>query len=108
MTIIEKIDYLIKSLDISERQFSKKYHIHHSLIKKWRNSTLKPCKSDLSFLCDEFDLSIDDFMNDSSSISYLDIKKGEHLCARKPQEEIKNTVSEDYPFEDNARYEEKD
>lgn len=108
MTIIEKIDYLIKSLDISERQFSKKYHIRHANIKKLRKSSIKPCKSELFYLCDSFDLDADDFIDDSSTISYLDIKKGEHLCAKKAHEEIKNTVNEDYPFEDNARYEEKD
>lgn len=108
MTVVDKIDYLIRSLDISERQFLRKYHIRHSSVKKWRNSSLKPCKSELIYLCDCFDLSIDDFMDDTSTISYLDIKDDEHLCAKKKQAEINDTVNEDYPFEDNARYEEKD
>lgn len=108
MTVVNKIDYLIRSLDIGDRKFARKYHIRYSNLKKWRNSSLKPCKTELIFLCDAFELSIDDFMDDTSTISYLDIQKGEHLCARKSQENIKETVNEDYPFEDNARYEEKD
>lgn len=108
MTVVEKIDYLIRSVDIPERKFARKYHIRHSNIKKWRNSSLKPCKSELFYLCDCFNLSIDDFMDDTSTISYIDIKDNEHLCAKKTHEEIGNTVNEDYPFEDNARYEEKD
>lgn len=108
MIVVDKINYLIRSLNISEHKFARKYHIRHSNIKKWRKSNLKPCKSELFYLCDSFDLSIDDFMDETSTISYLDIKENEHLCAKKTHVEINNVVNEDYPFEDNARYEEKD
>lgn len=108
MTVVEKIDYLVHSLDISEHKFLRKYHIRKKSFKRWRDGSLLPSKSELNYLCDSFDLSIDDFLDNNSTISYLDKKENEHLCEKKSHDDIKNIVNEDYPFEDNARYEEKD
>lgn len=107
MTVLEKIDYLEKSLDLSERRFAKEYHIPKSLLKKWRQGKDSPKGENLAFLCEQFGLSLNDFMDDSSSISHSNKFANEHDCVAKINDNPPVClIYEDYPREDNSRYEE--
>lgn len=109
MTVLEKIDYLEKTLDLSERKFAKKYHVSKLLLKKWRKGQASPKGDELAYLCEQFGLSLSDFMDDNSSISYSDKYANEHECVGKVgQSTPVSLIYEDYPREDNARYEEVD
>lgn len=110
MTVIEKVDYLLKCLDLTERQFAKKYRIRKNVISKWRQGTLSPKSENVAYLCDKFGLSISDFLDESST---LDINKkyaDEHRILGKIRANEEHINSEDFPNEDNSRsrYEEKD
>lgn len=109
MTVLEKIDYLEKALDLSEMKFAKKYKISFFLLKKWRNGQALPKKENLAYLCEQFGLSLGDFMDDNSSISYESKYADEHACIGKVnQNKPVSLIYEDYPREDNSRYEEVD
>lgn len=108
MTVIEKVDYLIKYLDLTERQFSKKFRIRKNIIQKWRKGEASPKPENVKYLCAKFDLSVSDFLDDSSSIDVKNCYANEHKCVRRYEENNDNAVSEDFPPEDNFRYEERD
>lgn len=108
MTVIEKIDYLIKYLDIPERVFAKKFRIRKNIIKKWRLGQAVPKPENVNYLCEQFDLSTQDFLDESSSINIKGCYADEHKCVRKISTLAQEGLNEDYPNEDNSRYEEKD
>ncbi len=108
MTVIEKIDYLIKYLDLSERKFSKVYRIRKNIIKKWRLGQAIPKPENVKYLCEQFNLSVQDFLDDNSSINVQGCYADEHKCVGQISPNPVEGISEDYPVEDNFRYEEKD
>jgi len=110
MTTIDKLIYLISALDLTEKAFLKEYKISKKDFKMWKNGEKSPQIADISYLCDRLELSCEDFINDSSTVSYADIKDGEHICEGKNtgKSHTKPTIYEDFPREDYARYEEKD
>lgn len=108
MTVIEKIDYLIKYLDLPERVFSKKFRIRKNIIKKWRQGIATPKPENVAYLCEQFDFSVSDFLDESSSIDVNGCYADEHKCVRKITSNNEEGQSEDFPHEDNFRYEEKD
>ena len=60
-------------------------------------------------MCDELGLDINDFLSESSTLSKELLKDGEHLCAKTKGTLYKESmILEDFPREDNSRYEEKD
>ena len=109
MTVVEKVDYLIKKLDLTEKEFSRKYRIRKNIIKKWRSGEAKPKPENVKFLCEKFDLSVEDFLDEDSTLDMHNYFANEHRVVSKAGNQKKNNVvSEDYPQEDNSRYEEKD
>jgi len=108
MTVVEKVDYLIKYLDLPEWKFAKKYRIRKNVIRKWRNGEALPKPENVKYLCEKFGLSIEDFLDDNSSIDIRGCYADEHRILGKIKKEEHNGISEDYPHEDNFRYEEKD
>ena len=109
MTVIQKINYLEKSLDVTDRKFAKDYHIPYLLLKKWKSGKATPKAKDLAYLCEQFGLSLPDFMDDNSSIAYGKKYADEHDCLAKiNQKKPVSLIYEDYPREDNGRYEEVD
>ena len=109
MTVIEKIDQLEKALDVNDRKFAKDFHIPFLLLKKWRSGKVRPKANELAYLCEQFGLSLTDFMDDNSSISRDQKYANEHDCiARISSEKPVSIIYEDYPREDNGRYEETD
>lgn len=107
MTVLEKLEFLAKSYGLTEHKFLQKYHAHYGLMKKLRGGYVAQA-SDVKKLCRILDFDINDFLDDASSVS-RDLKKGEHFVKKaSPQKEYKDVVLEDYPHEDNSRYEEKD
>lgn len=108
MTVVEKVDYLLKHLQLSERQFSAKYRIRKSAIKKWRSGEELPKPENVKYLCQKLNFSVADFLDDNST---LDTKGGyadEHVILTSLSSAKDDVVSEDFPREDNFRYEEKD
>lgn len=109
MKVVEKIKCLQNSLNLKNYKFAHKYHMSYFRLIRWYKGKSVPSKNELSFLCKKFNISLDDFMNESL-----------HMSAVKPTEEhyeekTKNGTSldghviyEDFPREDNSRYEEKD
>ena len=109
MTVIEKVDFLIKKLDLTEKEFSRKYRIRKNIIKKWRSGEATPKAENVRYLCDKFGLSVEDFLDNDSSLDMHNYFANEHRIVKKASSMKKvNAVSEDYPQEDNSRYEEKD
>ena len=107
MTVLEKFEYLVKSYGLTEHKFLQKYHVHFGLIKKLRVGYVAQ-PSDVKKLCRILDFDVADFLDEKSSVSNH-LKEGEHFVKKgSPQVLPKNVISEDYPPEDNSRYEEKD
>lgn len=108
MTVVEKVDYLIKKLDLNEKEFSRKYRIRKNIIKKWRSGEAKPKPENVKFLCEKFGLSVDDFLDEDSTLDMNNHFANEHRIVGKAKASKSEAASEDYPHEDNSRYEEKD
>lgn len=108
MTVIEKVDYLLKCLNLSERQFAKKYRIRKNVISKWRNNEVSPKPENVRFLCDKFGFSVEDFLNDESTLAFSHKYADEHRILGKIKVNDAQFNNEDFPNEDNPRYEEKD
>ncbi len=103
MTAIEKIDFIIKTTKWSDRRFTKKFYLKKDSLEKWRNKEIEPMEKDVRNICKYFHLEISDFL-DANKIIFL--KNTDKFCNFSLNEE--EVVSEDYPNEDNARYEEKE
>ena len=107
MTVLEKFEFLIKMRGLSEHKFLAKYHVHFGLVKKLR-SGYEATEADVKKLCKIYDFDVKDFLDPTSTVSQR-VKPGEHTIKRgSPQVIPENVVLEDYPHEDNSRYEEKD
>ena len=107
MTVLEKLEFLAKSYGLTEHKFLQKYHAHYGLMKRIRLG-YKAEPRDVKKLCKILDFDVEDFLSDSSSVS-SQLKAGEHFVKKAtPQVVPENAISEDYPPEDNSRYEEKD
>lgn len=107
MTVLEKLEFLAKSFGLTEHKFLQKYHAHYGLMKRIRLG-YKTEPRDVKKLCRILDFDVEDFLDDSSSVS-SELKEGEHFVKKAtPLVEPAHAISEDYPPEDNSRYEEKD
>lgn len=103
MTALEKIEFILKTLKWSEKRFTKKFYLKPNSLENWRSKTTKPNENDVRNICKYFHLNVNDFLNDERIIF---LKNSDKFCNFSMDDE--NTVSEDYPREDNSRYEEKD
>lgn len=109
MNLTNKIIFLQKSMNLSDREFCINYKIKGSSLRKWKSGASLPSKEDVMCLCRAFNLDIDDFISDLSTVSYVDLKEGEHPCKLNPQKNDRtDIILEDFAREDNSRYEEKD
>ena len=107
MTLLEKLEFLAKSYGLTEHKFLQKYHAHYGLMKKLRDGYVAEAK-DVKKLCKILDFEVNDFLDDSSSVA-SELKEGEHFVKKATPIVIPaNPIYEDYPREDNSRYEEKD
>ena len=107
MTVLEKVSFIQNNLHLNDYAFCTRYRIKISYLKKWRKGLLNPTSNDVKWICTYFNLDVNDFLDESSTLSKK-IKEGEHPCKTRPVEEHPNSVYEDYVREDNSRYEEKD
>ena len=103
MTTIEKIDFIIKTTRWSEKRFIRKFFLVKDALDQW-HSGVKIEEKDLTNICKYFRLDPKDFLDDSKNIF---LKSTNKFCEFSLNEE-EIEVLEDYPHEDNARYEEKD
>ncbi len=108
MTVIEKVDYLLKCLGLTERQFAKKYRIRKNIINKWRIGAAYPKAENVAYLCNKFGLSVEDFLDDNSTLDINAKYADEHRILGKIRSNETNFNNEDFPNEDNSRYEERD
>lgn len=108
MTILEKVSFLQKAYNLNDRAFCSKFRIKYGLLKKWKANLVKPESKYLFYLCCELELDINDFMLDSSTLNKEAINDNEHLCKVHKKAQKENDGLEDFPREDNSRYEEKD
>lgn len=107
MTVLEKLEFLAKSYGLTEHKFLQKYHAHYGLMKRIRGG-YEPQASDLKKLCRILDFDVTDFLDNSSSVSDK-LKEGEHFVKKAtPIKVTGDVIYEDFPREDNSRYEEKD
>ena len=107
MTVLEKFEYLVKSYGMNEHKTLAKFHVHFALMKKMREG-YAPQPNDVKKLCKILNFDVSDFLDPSSSIAGK-LKDGEHVIKKATEQDVPNyVVSEDYPHEDNSRYEEKD
>jgi len=107
MKFLEKIAFIEGKMNISDGAFCARYKMKYSLLKKWRAGQGAPTPKDVKYLCKEFNLDVEDFLDDTSTLA-REVKEGEHPCKVKPIEDRDNVIYEDYVREDNSRYEEKD
>ena len=107
MTLHSKIDFIQKRTGLNDKKFCKTYRISLPVLWQIRKDLYKPEKSELAYLCQKFNLDLDDFMNDSSSVKIVNIEPGEHVCKLANVREDSD-IYEDFPLESNDRYEEKD
>ena len=103
MTAIEKIDFIIKTLKWSEKRFTKKFYLKKDSLEKWRSKEVSPNEADVKNICKYFHLNTQDFLNEERIIF---LKNADKFCNFSMNEE--EAVPEDFPREDNFRYEEKD
>ena len=108
MTVLEKVLFLQKSYNLNDRAFCSRFRIKYGLLKKWKANVVTPESKYLFYLCCELELDINDFMSNNSTLSKDNIKENEHMCKVHQKEHSDNVVLEDFPREDNSRYEEKD
>jgi len=107
MKVVEKLSYLQKCSGFAEKKFCKINGFPIQLYWQWMNGLSTPTVNDVRYLCEKNNLDVDDFMNESSTISTSLIKDGEHVCKLiHVNESLDN--HEDFPHESNDRYEEKD
>lgn len=107
MKLFEKIDFIQKRSGFSDKKFCKVYGISYPVFWQIKQGLYQPEKSELKKLCAAFNLDLDDFMDDSSSVRILSLKPGEHTC-RLANVQEDSEIYEDFPYESNDRYEEKD
>lgn len=107
MLLKDKIKFLQKSLNLTDHAFCKRYKINFVSFKKWMEDNLNPDKEDLRLICKEFNLDLDDFVNNNSTLS-SQVNEGEHPCKTIPIKDNGSLIYEDFAREDNSRYEEKD
>ncbi len=103
MTALEKIEFILKTLKWSEKRFTRKFYLKSDSLENWRNGNNIPNESDVKNICKYFKLNIKDFLNEDRVIF---LKNSDKFCSFSMNEE--STVPEDFPREDNSRYEEKD
>lgn len=103
MRTIEKIDFIIKTTKWSEKRFIRKFYLPKDALDKWHGGA-EITEKDVKNICKYFRLEPKDFLDDSLNIF---LKSTERFCVFSLHEE-EITSLEDYPHEDNARYEEKD
>ena len=109
MTVLEKVSFLQKSYNLNDRAFCSRFRIKYGLLKHWKDGLVVPEAKYLFYLCCELELDIDDFMSENSTLSKETMKANEHICkVHKKNKEVDSEVLEDFPREDNSRYEEKD
>ena len=107
MKLLEKLEFLAKSYGLTEHKFLQKYHVHYGLMKKLREGYVATA-NDVKKLCKILDFDVNDFLDDSSSVA-SELKQGEHFVKKATPTKIPAyPIYEDYPREDNSRYEEKD
>lgn len=107
MTVLEKFEYLVKSYGLNEHKTLAKFHVHFGLMKKMRAGYVAQ-PGDVKKLCRILNFDVADFLDSTSSIAPK-LNEGEHVIKKAQEKEIPGyAVSEDYPHEDNSRYEEKD
>ena len=107
MTLSEKLDFIQKRSGFSDKKFCKVYGLSLPIFWQIKKGLAKPEKSELAFLCKKFNLDLDDFMDDSSSVRVVHLQPGEHTC-RLANVQEDSDIYEDFPLESNDRYEEKD
>ena len=103
MTALEKVEFIIKTLKWSEKRFTRKFYLKSDSLENWRHGNSAPNESDVKNICKYFHLNTKDFLNNDRIIF---LKNADKFCNFSMDEE--NTISEDFPKEDNSRYEEKD
>lgn len=108
MTAFEKVLYIQKSVNLSDRDFCHQYKIKYSDFKSWKKNEKEPALEDIEYLIKYFQFDELDFFNELSTIEPTP-KTKEHKCAFvKEQYQDGNVIYEDFAREENARYEEKD
>ena len=106
MTIADKISFLENSLKLNDKEFAKRYKINFSLLRKMKLGKEKPTPENVKYICKDFKLDPNDFLDDSSTLQ--EPGPSEHACIMVKEEDRNNVIYEDFAREDNSRYEEKD
>lgn len=107
MTLSNKLDFIQKRSGFNDKKFCKVYGISLPLFWQIKKCLARPEKSELATLCKKFNLDLDDFMDDSSTVRVIQVEPGEHICKLDNVQED-SQIYEDFPLESNDRYEEKD
>lgn len=107
MTLLEKILFLQKAMNLDDHEFSTRFHIKVGNFRKFKIGKISLQKNSIQEICLEFNLDFDDFMDDSSTLD-KEAKANEHICKLVPKVIKGETILEDFAREDNSRYEEKD
>ena len=103
MITIEKIDFILKTTRWSEKRFARKFFLQKDALDRWHLGE-DIHEKDVQNICKYFRLDPKDFLDDTKNIF---LKSTNKFCEFSlNEEEIENP--EDYPHEDNARYEERD
>ena len=64
MTLFEKVDFIQKRSGFGDKKFCKVYGLQLPVLWQIRKGLYQPDKSELAYLCDKFNLDLDDFNDD--------------------------------------------
>ena len=111
MLVSKKIYNVRLFMNLDQKRFGNHFRQSLKTIQNWENGFVIPTRDQLRYISRYTRISIDSFLDKSKSINCID---GKLIVVDDPNglsEEtsvVNDVVLEDYPHEDNARYEERD
>lgn len=111
MLVSSKIHNVRLSMHLDQKRFGTHFRQSLKTIQNWENGYVIPTRTELTNISRYTRISLDTFFDKNKSIDYVGGKlvvSDDPNGANEAQVINSNTVSEDYPPEDNARYQERD
>lgn len=111
MLVSSKILNVRLSMNLDQKRFGTHFRQSLKTIQNWENGYVIPTRKDLKNISRYTRISLDIFFDKNKSINCVD---GKLIVSDDPNGENEtmitnnDTILEDYPREDNARYEERD
>jgi len=111
MLVSSKIHNVRLSMHLDQKRFGTHFRQSLKTIQNWENGYVIPTRVELTNISRYTRIALDVFFDKNKAINYIDGKLVVSDDPNGSNEELEtnnDTVLEDYPHEDNARYEERD